>query len=780
MFDLLHDLVVILSRAAVLLDKVHHRGHLLIGDETALHPGGLSGSQREVEHIAPAHQLLGPLGVQDDPGLHGGGHGEGDPAGDVGLHQAGDYIGGGPLGGDDQVHPAGAAHLGYPADGLLHLLGGHQHQVGQLIDDHHHLGHLLHALSPGRLGVVGGQVTDSHLGEHPVALHHLGHRPLEGARRLFRVGDHRDEQVRDAIIDPQFYHLRVNHDEADLLRAGLVQQGDDQGVGTHRLTGAGGAGDEQMRQLCNVAHDALAADVLAHGEGHLGGAVLELRGAEHSSDVHRGDQLVGHLDAHHGDLSRDGGDPHPGGPQGQGDVVGQVGQLVQPDTLIQLQLIPGDRGPPGDVDNIGVDAEGVDGVGQALLVGVEFHQGLSPQLSAPLGEQLQRRVLIGRRLQLHPGLDVLGHLLGRLLALRIPARPGDGRLPHHLRHGGRRGLSQGLGSGSRNGFRCGGRLRLPQEGRGGVLLWFRENGLRRRCGLGNRLRDRRRGGGGLRLRLSDLGRSSGQHLIRGRDPGPAIKEAFLLFHRGGCGRLLPHEGAVLHWNVDLRCPAAGVLRDCRPAGGGPCAAGPLRDLLGLILGPVEDPVGHIQNGEAERPQGHEQEGQHKDHSGSPNAHRLDQRLGQHSGGRAAAGHGPAALPQRLEQGSVPGQDLDRQPVDRAGHYQGHQQGAHHRKAHRTPAVEGQDIAGQQKGRGHQPEAVPDQPLHQPAEEIDEEGLDVKIAQGREKGQQQAGHRPDLPAEGPVSGLGRLLFPSAGCTAPGSGAGTGGGGPPSAG
>ena len=160
--------------------------------------------------------------------------------------------------------------------------------------------------------------------------------------------------------------------------------------------------------------------------------------------------------------------------------------------------------------------------------------------------------------------------------------------------------------------------------------------------------------------------------------------------------------------------------------------------------------------------------------------RLDQRLGQHSGGRAAAGHGPAALPQRLEQGSVPGQDLDGQPVDRAGHHQGHQQGAHHRKAHRTPAVEGQDIAGQQKGRGHQPEAVPDQPLHQPTEEIDEEGLDVKIAQGREKGQQQAGHRPDLPAEGLVSGLGRLLFPAAGCTAPGSGAGTGGGGPPSAG
>ena len=35
------------------------------------------------------------------------------------------------------------------------------------------------------------------------------------------------------------------------------------GIGTHGLTGAGGTGDEHMRKLADIPHDAAAADVLA-------------------------------------------------------------------------------------------------------------------------------------------------------------------------------------------------------------------------------------------------------------------------------------------------------------------------------------------------------------------------------------------------------------------------------------------------------------------------------------------------------------------------------------
>ena len=137
--NLLQDLLAVVWYI-VFLDEFRHRFHLGVADEATLDALGFALAQGGIEHVATAHQLFRALGIQDDPGLHGGGHGKGNPAGDVGLHEACDHIGRGTLGGDDQVHPGGAAHLGNPADGLLHLLSRHQHQVGQLVNDYHNLG----------------------------------------------------------------------------------------------------------------------------------------------------------------------------------------------------------------------------------------------------------------------------------------------------------------------------------------------------------------------------------------------------------------------------------------------------------------------------------------------------------------------------------------------------------------------------------------------------------------------------------------------------------------
>ena len=71
----------------------------------------------------------------------------------------------------------------------------------------------------------------------------------------------------------QLHHLGVHHDEAHLLRGGLVEQGDNQRVGTHRLARAGSAGDEQVGQLGNIAHHIAVADVPAHSKETLEGVV---------------------------------------------------------------------------------------------------------------------------------------------------------------------------------------------------------------------------------------------------------------------------------------------------------------------------------------------------------------------------------------------------------------------------------------------------------------------------------------------------------------------------
>ena len=419
------------------------------------------------------------------------------------------------------MHAGGAAQLGHPADGLLHLLGGHQHQIGQLVDDHHNLGHLLHALGLGGVGVVTGQIPHPDLREGPVALHHLHHRPLEGARRLLGVGDHGNEQMGDAVVDAQLHHLGVHHDEAHLLRGGLVEQGDNQRVGTHRLARAGSAGDEQVGQLGNIAHHIAVADVPAHSKGNLGGVVPELTGVDDIVDIDRGDELVGHLDAHHGDLVRDGGDANAGSPQGQGDIVSQVGQLVKPHPLVQLHLVPGHRWAAGHIGDGSIDAEGPDGVGQAGLIGLELAGHVGARHACPLVQQRNRRILVGRRSPLlqFAG-DVLGHL-GRRLGSLLPLHLGHSGLPLNLRH---------------------------RRGRGGLRDGFQHRFRRLSCLL-RRLR-RRGHGDGFCLRHIPS-RRTGQYLVRRGHRGLPVEKALLLLNGLGLGPFA-HQRTIVHGDIDLR------------------------------------------------------------------------------------------------------------------------------------------------------------------------------------------------------------------------------------
>lgn len=39
---------------------------------------------------------------------------------------------------------------------------------------------------------------------------------------LFRICHHRDEQMRDAVVDAQFHHLGIDHYQFDLLGAGFI------------------------------------------------------------------------------------------------------------------------------------------------------------------------------------------------------------------------------------------------------------------------------------------------------------------------------------------------------------------------------------------------------------------------------------------------------------------------------------------------------------------------------------------------------------------------------
>jgi hypothetical protein len=127
-------------------------------------------------------------------------------------------------------------------------------------------------LGGGFLGLLveAGDVAHAHLRHDLVAALHLAHDPFEGEHGLLRIGDDRGEEVGDALVDREFEHLRVDHDEAALLGRQLEHEREDHRVDADRLARAGGAGDEQVGHLAEIADHRLAFDRLAECEGKGG------------------------------------------------------------------------------------------------------------------------------------------------------------------------------------------------------------------------------------------------------------------------------------------------------------------------------------------------------------------------------------------------------------------------------------------------------------------------------------------------------------------------------
>ena len=108
-------------------------------DLLLLHPAALDAlgddeAAVQQQHVALAHQALGAALVEDDLGVGGRRHREGEAGRDVGLDHAGDDVDRRALRGDDQVDADGTGLRGDAVDRLLDVAGRDHHQVGQLVD----------------------------------------------------------------------------------------------------------------------------------------------------------------------------------------------------------------------------------------------------------------------------------------------------------------------------------------------------------------------------------------------------------------------------------------------------------------------------------------------------------------------------------------------------------------------------------------------------------------------------------------------------------------------
>ena len=199
-------------------------------------------------------------------------------------------------------------------------------------------------------------MAEAEVGQVVVAHVHLAHDPGQRLGGLLGVGDDRRDQVRDALVGVQLDPLGVDQDHPHLVGRGPHQDRGDHRVDEGRLARAGRTGDQQVRHLREVGDHEAALDVLAEPDDHRVVVGAGGGGAQH---VAEGDDLlvdVGDLDADRrlaGDRAED---PHVGGGDGVGDVLGERGDLLDLDRRAELDLVAGDRRAAGVAGDLGVDA----------------------------------------------------------------------------------------------------------------------------------------------------------------------------------------------------------------------------------------------------------------------------------------------------------------------------------------------------------------------------------------------------------------------------------------
>ena len=94
------------------------------------------------------------------------------------------------------------------------------------------------------LAVVAREMAHAEPRHQRVTALHLRNAPAQRVRGLLHVRDDGREQMRNALVDRELEHLRIDHDEPHVLGRGLVEQAQHHRVQRDRLTGAGRARDQ--------------------------------------------------------------------------------------------------------------------------------------------------------------------------------------------------------------------------------------------------------------------------------------------------------------------------------------------------------------------------------------------------------------------------------------------------------------------------------------------------------------------------------------------------------
>ena len=202
----------------MLFDKIDHGADLGRAHKCALHTDGFVHAHRHIQHIAVAQKLFGAAGVENGARINLAHHRQANTAWNIGLDEACNHINRRALGGHNKVHARRARLLGNAADIVLYLFARHHHQICQLVNDNDDIRHFFQAFVHFSQGIVLFNVGHAVFSQQFIAALHLRHCAAQGAGGLARLGHHRHQKMRDAVILRKFHHFRVDQNKAQLFR----------------------------------------------------------------------------------------------------------------------------------------------------------------------------------------------------------------------------------------------------------------------------------------------------------------------------------------------------------------------------------------------------------------------------------------------------------------------------------------------------------------------------------------------------------------------------------
>lgn len=316
---------------------VRDAGDVVGADEGSLEAVGGDGAGELDEGITCAQELLSSAMIEDNLAVLGGGDLESDAAGHVRLDEPRDHVDGGALGGEQQVDPGSSSELGDADDGLLHALAVGEHEVGELIDDHHDT----------REEALGARDALA-LHDGVPAIHDRAEL-LQLGSGLAHVGDDRTmEEVAQGAPAGELDLFGVDHDEAAVVGGVVVAEGADDRIDEDGLTGACGARDERMGHAGEVEseHSVELGDTQQRGELAViaGGLVDEL------GEMHRGALVAGDLEGevglrarHHDDLTM----------KDRGEGLDRTGDFGELEGIFQVKVVAGELRGALSTDELG-------------------------------------------------------------------------------------------------------------------------------------------------------------------------------------------------------------------------------------------------------------------------------------------------------------------------------------------------------------------------------------------------------------------------------------------